>query len=305
MSRIPNLFIVGAPKCGTTALWTYLGSHPDIFVAGKEYHFFGSDLAYRNQDRPDSDTYQAFFGQATDERYLLDASIGYLVSKQAPGEIASYSPGSRIIAILRNPIDMMHSLHSELLFQGDEDVADFAEALDLEEARKGGERIPPLCQSVWALSYREVAHFSEQITRYFDAVGRERVHVVIFDDLKEDVARSYRGMLEFLEIDPTFRPEFPVVNSNKVARSNAMVKLLRTPPPFVRNVARMVVPSQSARRNMGGRLQSLNAGNRPRQPIDPVLRRSLQDEFRDEVATLGELLGRDLSGWTAPRLPSA
>lgn len=194
MSRIPNLFIVGAPKCGTTAMWSYLGKHPDIFAAGKEYHFFGSDLAYRNQQRPDSQGYLAYFGQATDERYVLDASIGYLASKRAAGEIASYSPDSRIIAILRNPIDMMHSLHSELLFQGDEDVDDFAEALSLEEARQRGERIPEACQSIWALFYREVAHYSEQLIRYFDAVGRDRVHVVVFDDLKDDTAGSYRGL---------------------------------------------------------------------------------------------------------------
>ncbi|MBF6555251.1 MAG: sulfotransferase [Acidimicrobiales bacterium] len=300
MSRIPNLFIVGAPKCGTTAMWSYLGKHPDIFAAGKEYHFFGSDLAYRNQQRPDSQSYLAYFGQATNERYVLDASIGYLASKRAAGEIASYSPDSRIIAILRNPIDMMHSLHSELLFQGDEDVADFAEALSLEGTRQRGERIPEACQSIWALFYREVAHYSEQLIRYFDAVGTERVHVVVFDDLKVDTAGSYRTVLEFLGIDPTFQPDLPVVNANKVARSERMVKLLRSPPPIVRRLGRMAVHNQNVRRSLGGRLQSLNAGQQPRQPMDGDLRRSLENEFRAEVVTLGELLGRDLSSWSSP-----
>jgi len=300
MPKIPNLFIVGAPKSGTTAMWSYLGKHPDIFAAGKEYHFFGSDLAYRNQQRPDSDRYLSNFDRATDERYLLDASIGYLVSKRAAAEIASYSPDARIVAILRNPIDMMHSLHSELLFQGDEDVADFGEALALEEARLRGEHIPDACQSVWALSYRAVAHYSEQLTRYFDALGTERVHVVVFDDLVADTAGCYQAVLEFLDVDRTFVPDLPVVNANKVARSGLMVRLLRSPPPFVRRLGRMAVQNQNARRALGGRLQSLNAGTRSRRPIDPGLRRALEAEFHSEVATLGELLGRDLTGWCSP-----
>jgi hypothetical protein len=300
MSRIPNLFIVGAPKCGTTAMWSYLGQHPDIFVAGKEYHFFGSDLAYRNQNRPDSERYLGYFAQATDQRYLLDASIGYMASKRAAAEIVSYCPDSRIIAILRNPIDMMHSLHSELLFQGDEDVADFAEALALEGSRKEGANIPAGCQSIWALFYRDVAHYSEQLIRYFDAVGRERVHVVLFDDFKSDLAASYRGVLDFLDIDPTFQPDFPVVNANKVARSAMMVKVLRSPPPFVRRIGRMAVRNQGARRTIGGRLQTLNAGRQPRKPMDADLRQSLQIEFRSEVAELSALLGRDVSRWCSP-----
>jgi Sulfotransferase family len=282
MSRIPNLFIVGAPKCGTTAMWSYLGQHPDIFVAGKEYHFFGSDLAYRNQHRPDSERYLGYFAQATDQRYLLDASIGYMTSKRAAAEIVSYSPDSRIIAILRNPIDMMHSLHSELLFQGDEDVTDFAEALALEGSRKEGANIPAGCQSIWALFYREVAH------------------VVVFDDFKADLHASYRGVLEFLDIDPTFQPDFPVVNANKVARSALMVKVLRSPPPVVRRLGRMAVRNQGVRRTIGARLQTLNAGRQPREPIDTDLRQSLQVEFRSEVAALSALLGRDVSGWCSP-----
>ncbi len=244
--------------------------------------------------------YLSHFDRATDERYLIDASIGYLVSKRAAAEIASYSPDARIVAIVRNPIDMMHSLHSELIFQGDEDVADFGEALALEAARRRGEHIPEACQAVWALSYRAVAHYSEQLIRYFDALGRSRVHVEVFDDLVADTAGRYRAVLEFLGVDPTFRPELPVVNANKVARSSLMVRLLRSPPPFVRRLGRMAVHDQSARRALGGRLQSLNAGRQSRPPIDPGLRRSLEAEFHSEVATLGELLGRDLSGWCSP-----
>lgn len=301
MAKVPNLFIVGAPKSGTTALWSYLGSHPDIFMGGKEYHFFGSDLVYKTRAHMSADTYLGCFSRATDERYRGEASIGYLCSTRAAQEIHDFSPDSRIVAILRNPVDMIHSLHSEMLFQGDEDIVDFEEALAAEDDRKRGERIPPMCQfQLWSLFYRDVGRYAEQVERYFDVFGRDQVHVIIFDDFKADVAASYLQTLRFLEIDPDFRPEFPVVNANKVARSATAVRLLRRPPQTVRRLARAVIPSQSARRSLGRRLQTLNAQNRSRDAIAPALRRSLQLEFADDVVRLGKLLDRDLSGWTAP-----
>jgi hypothetical protein len=248
-----------------------------------------------------ADTYLGCFSRATDERYRGEASIGYLCSTRAAQEIHDFSPDSRIVAILRNPVDMIHSLHSEMLFQGDEDIVDFEEALAAEDDRKRGERIPPMCQfQLWSLFYRDVGRYAEQVERYFDVFGRDQVHVIIFDDFKADVAASYLQTLRFLEIDPDFRPEFPVVNANKVARSATAVRLLRRPPQTVRRLARAVIPSQSARRSLGRRLQTLNAQNRSRDAIAPALRRSLQLEFADDVVRLGKLLDRDLSGWTAP-----
>jgi hypothetical protein len=186
-------------------------------------------------------------------------------------------------------VDMMHSLHSELLFQGDEDVADFPEALRLEDARSRGEHLPPTCQSLWALQYRECARFAGQLTRYLEVFGKDRVHTVLLDDVRTDVATAYGKLLEFLDIDASFRPEFPVVNANKVARSE-----------FVRRLGRLVVPDPNARRLLGVKTQNLNASKKSRRPMDPALRDALREEFRDEVCALGDLLGRDLSSWSNP-----
>ena len=298
MSRIPNLFIVGAPKCGTTALWTYLGSHPDIFVAGKEYHFFGSDLPYHGaRPRLSTEAYLDRFAEATSERYRGEASVGYLYSELAAREIHAFSPDARIVAILRNPVDMIHSLHSEELFQGDEDIPGFAEALAAEEGRRRGEGIPDACEALWPLFYRAVGRYASQVARYLDVFGPDRVHVIISEEFRADTAAGYRDVLQFLGVDPGFRPEFPVVNANKVPRSTTAVRLLRRPPPVVRRFARMVLPTPASRRSMGRRLQALNVDQRPREAMPPELRRSLESEFADDVARLSELLGRDLKAW--------
>src|SRR6202023_1401995 len=135
-------------------------------------------------------------------------SVFYLYSACAAEEIHAYDPERRIIALLRNPVDQMHSEHSEMLFQGDEDVASFEEAIAAEAERKCGRRIPPGCQKVFGLFYRDIARYDDQVERYLAHFGRERVCVLLYDDLVTDPASAYRRVLRFLDVDPEHRPEF-------------------------------------------------------------------------------------------------
>ena len=329
--RKPNLFIVGAPKSGTTALWSYLSTHPDIYSAGakqedspsengtvatrdrgvpqgKEYYYFGSDLRSNSTVRRSLDSYMAAFAGASDERYLIDASPMYLCSERAAQEIAAFAPDARAIAMLRNPVDMMYSLHGEALFQGDEDIADFKEALAAEDDRRQGNRIPPTCQgALWSLFYRDVARYAEQVERFFNALGRDRVHVIMFDDFVADPVAAYRATLAFLdlEVDDDHQPDFAVVNAHTAPRSGAVVRMLRHPPPVLRSVTRSLVRSQATRRTLGLRAQQLNARRRERQPLQPDLRRDLQAELAEDVRRLGRLLDRDLSSWIKPATDKA
>src|ERR1043166_4244119 len=130
--RRPDFFIVGAPKSGTTAMHTYLAQHPEVFLARKEVHFFGSDLDLQNDIR-DLSTYLELFAAATNELRVGESSVWYLYSRDAAKEIKQFSAASRIIIQLRNPVDMIYSLHSQLLYSGAEDIADFESALRAEE----------------------------------------------------------------------------------------------------------------------------------------------------------------------------
>ncbi len=297
---MPNLFILGAPKCATSALWHYLRQHPDIYMWRKEMHYFGQDLVFKNKPRMTLDTYLGHYKDAGAERYRGDCAIWYLYSTTAAAEIAAASPEARCIVLLRDPVDMLYSLHSEFLYQGDEDIVDFAGALAAEEDRRLGKRIPPMCPTPWALQYRQVARFSEQLARYRAIFGKKRIHVVLYDDLAADTAGVYRDVLRFLEIDETFQPAFPVVNANTVVRSGAFRQFLRHPPRPVRAVGRLAVRNQKTRWAMGRRLLELNTVQVSRPPLDPVLRRRLQVDFAVEIAQLEEQIGRDLSVWMAP-----
>jgi hypothetical protein len=299
----PNLFIVGAPKAGTTALASYLGTHPDVFVAEKELSYFGSDLEFRTvrgrRWRIGYGTYLEWFARHGQARYRTDRSVFYLYSSRAAEEIFSFDPDSRVIALLRNPVDQMHSQHSEMLFQGDEDLVSFEDALGAEAPRKRGERVPEGCQKVFALFYRDIARYHDQVERYYRLFGRDRVCVVLYDDLVADAASAYRRVLDFLGADPDHRPQFDVVNANKVVRSPRLRDLLRHAPSGVRRLGRLVVPDEHARAALRRRLHVLNTRGQARPPMDRVLRARLTDEFAPEVHRLERLLDRDLGPWLA------
>jgi hypothetical protein len=300
----PNLFIVGAPKSGTTALASYLGQHPAVFVADKELSFFGSDLVFRTDTggrwQISYRSYLEWFSGHGDRRYRADRSVFYLYSSQAAGEIHAFDPSSRIIILLRNPVDQMHSQHGEMLFQGDEDIRDFGQALAAEADRRCGRRIPPGCRKHFGLLYRDIARYAEQVDRYLSVFGPGGVCVVLYDDLVADAAGTYRRVLDFLDVDPAPVPTFDVVNANKVIRSRRARDLLRHTPPALQRVGRMVVPNQYARAALRRRLHGLNTERRPRTAVEPGLRLALQQEFEPDIRRLERLLGRDLTPWLAP-----
>jgi sulfotransferase family protein len=280
----PNLFIVGAPKSGTTALASYLNQHPAVFVADK--------ISYR--------AYLEWFRRHGDCRYRADRSVFYLYSSAAAAEIHDFDPSARIIILLRNPVDQMHSQHGEMLFQGDEDIRDFGQAVAAETDRRDGRRIPAGCRKHFALLYRDIARYCAQVERYLSIFGLGGVCVVLYDDLVADSVGTYRRVLDFLEVDPTHVPTFDVVNANKVIRSARARELLRHTPSTLRRVGRMVVPNQYARAALRRRLHGLNTERRPRPPVAPALRLALQREFEPDIHRLEQLLGRDLTAWLAP-----
>lgn len=298
--QLPNLFIVGAPKCGTTALSTYLRRHPDVFVARKELHYFGQDLTFRNKPRLTLAEYLASFDASVQQIYRCDSSVWYMSSTTAASEIAEAAPDARLIVMLRNPVDMLYSLHSELLFQGDEDIPDFAEALDAEGDRRQGRRIPPDSDIPWALQYHDVARFPTQIERFLAVFDAARLHIILYDEFADNPAVVYRRLLEFLEIDPEVLPDFPVVNSNKIVRSASFRQFLRYPPEPLRRIGRLVIRTQEGRRVLGKRLVLANTTKKPRPTLDPKVRDQLQAELASEVDRLAELIGRDLSSWSEP-----
>lgn len=263
----PDFFIVGAPKCGTTAMDHYLKQHPEIFLPNrKEPQFFGSDLHspvfIRNWDK-----YLSLFEGVKDEKRVGETSVRSLHSEKAAMEIKGFQPGASIIAMLRNPVETIPSMHSQYLYTGNENIESLKEALEAEEERKRGKQIPKIAPFVQGLFYKEAARYSQQIQRYFEAFGRENVHVIIFDDFKANPAAAYARALRFLGVDSDFRIDFQVINSNKRVRNTALRNLSKHPRQSTRKLVRALVPT-SARHAMIRVLDRYNTRYETPQPVD-------------------------------------
>jgi hypothetical protein len=293
----PDFFIVGAPKCGTTAMHHYLKQHPEIFMPDvKEIHFFGSDLrsSYARINEPE---YLSYFQAAKQQKRIGDTSVLYLYSKRAAYEINKFAPSANIIVMLRNPVDLIYSAHSQMVYNGNEDIEDFEAALEAEENRKKGLNLPK--HFIESIFYRETVKYTEQLTRYIDIFGRENVHIIIFDDFIQDTALIFRETLRFLGVDEDFCPPFEKINANKKIRSRLLGKILKNPPKPVQWFARLML-SPSIRHKLYSKAGQMNTLHVQRPTMAIELRRQLQAEFLPEIEMLSQLLERDLTYWCNP-----
>jgi hypothetical protein len=303
--KLPDFFIVGAPKCGTTALAHYLAGHPDIYMPQKEMHFFGSDLAFGPQFyRRDLKTYLAEFNRWNGEARAGEASVWYIFSTRAAAEIKAFNPEARIVILLREPVSMLYSLYYQFLFDGNEYLPSFEEALAAEDDRAAGRQIGRMTYLPQALAYLSTALFTEQVRRYFDIFGRERVHVIIYDDLAANTADTYRKTMDFLGVaSDSIAPPTGEASGSITVKSPALRGFLND--PLVRGTAialRRWLPGPifTAIQKTGTQICALNQSPAKRPPMGPVLKISLQRKFAPEVERLSALLGRDLSYWSRP-----
>jgi len=294
----PDFFIVGAPKCGTTAMAAYLGQHPEIGMCPrKETHVFATDLAERmavrrGQQPLSRQRFLELFADLQGESLRGEASVWHLYSATAAAEIEAFQPNARIIVMLRNPVEMLPSLHSQFVFVGIEPVEDFEAALklDAERERSGAPAgFPPS-------SYRSAVQYAEQLRRYFDVFGRDRVHVIVYDEFRDDTLGVYRETCRFLGASTGFEPTIEVVNPNTRVRSRTMRRFVRRPPEWLRPAIHRIT-SERIRRRAGRAMIRLNTNVDSRTPLSQAARAELQPEASREADELEALLGIDLRGW--------
>lgn len=292
----PNFFIIGAPKCGTTSLATWLADHPEIYMSPvKEPGFFSADLG---QDKLTRREYEMLFRDAPDESKAIgEASTSYLFSKVAVPAIEREIAGARYIVMVRNPIDMAYSLHEQQIVLGNEHIKDFAKAWALSEERARGQKVTSWCREPKLLDYKSVCRLGEQLQRLFRTVPQGRVLVVVLDDVKENPRREYLRVLRFLGVSDDGRTEFPVYNSAKSRQWPALRKAVLVVDKVSHSVKRALGIPTIWGTGILHRLDSLNLRYRPRPPMPPELRAELAEYFRDDVALLSRLLERDLSDW--------
>jgi Sulfotransferase domain len=304
IARMPTFMIAGAPKCGTTALYEYLQTHPQILLSNpKEPHFYAEDLGDHREVFTQTE-YDRLFAAAGPEHLAIgEASAWYLHSSVALPRVARELPEIKLIVMLRNPAELVRSLHSDLVWICFENENDFEAAWSLQDERKAGRRVPALCQVPWFLQYREVGRLSQHVRRLLSVFPREQVRFYLLDDMKESPARVYQDVLAFLGLPDDGRTEFPRVNASK---RNRLQRLAWVQSLLVRSLPRPCI--QAGKRIGLGKLNrtitELNCtDNRPATPGDEF-RKRLSREFHDDVCELEILLERKLDHWKSEGTPN-
>ncbi|MEM7432256.1 MAG: sulfotransferase domain-containing protein [Pseudomonadota bacterium] len=296
--KLPGTIILGAPKCGTTAMARYLDLHPNAWLSSpKEPHYFATDLpGYRSMKNLAE--YQALFSGHADSDLSFEASVFYLYSRTALSEIERVCDDVKLLVMLRNPVDMVHSLHSQLLYSGDEDQEDFAQAWQLIADRKAGRKIPRRCRAREILYYDEIGKYGEQLSRVLKVIPEERIRIIRFEDFSRDTREVYKSVVEFLGLPP-FEPEkFQRENPNRRHRSAFTRWLLL-------DAARIIKPMVTAFKKTFGvekigvvdRLRKASLVYESRSPISHELRQEIYRNYADDIAQLEKLLDWDLRDW--------
>jgi hypothetical protein len=221
--------------------------------------------------------------------------VWYLYSTKAAQEIKQFSPSAKIIVSLRNPVDMIHSLHSHFTWSSIEDVQPFERAIETEI--KTGRALPVWGRCVTTpISYLAAGSYYEQVERYLTAFGPDQVKVVIFDDLKRNARSYYQHVCEFLGIDKDVVRPVGVVNAHRGLRSVPLQRFAWHPPTALRAILRLVT-SRRQRLAVFEWLVRLNTTHDARPAMQPSVRRHLQAHFARDVERLSALLDRDLTHW--------
>jgi hypothetical protein len=293
----PNLFIVGAPKCATTSMHDYLAQHPDVHMSVvKEPRFLSTDIEDRIPGRiTEAHDYFNLFTAGAGKRYRGESSVWYLYSDVACRSIGELAEDPRIIVMIRNPVDFIQSLHGQFCYSLNETERDITKALALEQTRAAGKRVPWETHTPLGLQYRRTAHFADRIEHYFQQHGRERVHVIIFDDLVTDTIGVYQDVLRFLDLPPiALVPAMKNRAADRLPMNVVSGRLLKLSGG--RNIARKI-PGPLRRAIRAGLDRLFGHVNMNTQPMPAALRAQLTTEFHGEVERLGKLLCRDLSHW--------
>jgi Sulfotransferase domain len=286
--RRPDFFIVGAAKAGTSSLYNYLVQHPDIFMSDvKEPHYFYGEVSPDTPMRREKTLghYLKLFEGVPDDVRAGEASTSYLYAANAPREIKQLQEDAKIIMVLRNPVDRAYSQYWNQVRDGVEPLS-FEDALKAEPERKR--------KNWWhGFLYVETGRYAEQVHRYLDVFGRDRLQIHLFEDLSQDAAEVCRKTFSFLEVDPAqlIDTERSYNRSGQV-RSRLLAALLGA--ESIKEPVKQALPA-AWRRDLGDTLRELNL--KPAPKMNRNTRRQLQDTLREDILRLEDLIGRDLSGW--------
>lgn len=294
--KLPNFFVIGAAKSGTTALYDTLKQHPEVFLSPiKEPHYFGFEgeppvfpgidgTHYRRTGVWRACDYGQLFAGVTRESAIGEASNLYMLSPSAAGRIKRNLPQSRIVAVLRQPAERAYSEYNSMAQYGVEPASSFADALAHETRR---------LQEGWFLGvYRQRGYYHAQLSPYFELFPRQQIKIFLYEDWRSKPQALMRDLFQFLEVDETFTPEIRRSNVTRLPKNRRL-------HAWVTRLERSRLRIPLLHSYLVAAAQRLDARFfcAPPPALDPEIRSRLTADFRQDILKLQDLIGRDLSHW--------
>lgn len=299
--KVIDFAIVGQPKAGTTAMAQFLSKHPQVCISSpKEPNFFATDFMKESDDfhgkrkyfniRTRKD-YDKCFSHCKAEQILGEATPKYAHSKSAAKNIYKHNPSAKIIIILRNPVDFMHSLHMQYVNSGIENIKDFKEAIKLDPERKKGLNIPSQVKYPSCYPYTERGKYYDQVKRFLDTFPQNNVLVLTHEEYKANNAITLKKVLDFLGVDPSFSVDFKTVHGSKAPRFETLNKIINK--SWITNLAHKILPHR-AYVQISKIFNKFALKEQQRTVMDIELKKELEQLFYDDVQKTSELLDRNL-----------
>jgi hypothetical protein len=296
---MPNFFVVGAARSGTTSLDRYLSQHPEIFITPrKDAHFFAAehfprtgpgDGVMNRKVMRDEEQYAQLFARLATEKAIGESSAFYLCLAGTAERIVQAIPDAKILMVLREPAARAYSAYMLLKRDGRETLS-FEEGLSREEERKRQGFEP-----MWW--YKDLSLYASQVKRYLEVFGKERVKVLLYDELFANPGPVLREVFAFLRVKEDVAIDTSVrYNVSGAPRSRRLHTLLYKLSDTSNALAKSVKPALAWKAMSTFLL-------RPAPKMNPQTHAELKEYFAEDVGKLEDLLHQDLRSWRS-REPS-
>jgi hypothetical protein len=268
----------------------------------KEPHFLANDLPGHHKAVSEKDYLRLFSKVKKEHKVIGEASVWYLYSDSALANIKQFAPDAKLIIMLRNPLELVYSMHSQHLYTRNEHETDFAKAWALSETRRQGKNIVKTAlDGQKVLQYDRIAMLGEQVENLLKLFPREQVMWIFFDDFKTNPNKIYKQVMQFLDIEDLNRTDFPRINSNKRQKYPWLANFTERPPKL------LVWPLQVLKRQLNIQkrfnilkpLRQMNDVVESRPDLSPEMKQVLLKHYKKDILKLSSLTGRDLSHWLA------
>ena len=291
---MPNFLIIGAAKAGTTALHEYLQQHPQIYMTPtKETNFFAfegenidfqgpGDKALQDFSITDLKTYQAEFERVSNELARGEACPSYLYLPQAVKNIKKYIPDTRLIAILRNPVERAYANFLHIVRDDREPHQDFALALKDEPTRIAN-------NWEWFWHYIQLGYYGKQLADYYKIFSSSQIKIYLYEDLKENPLALFQDIFRFLEVEDTFVPDMALRPNKSGMPKNKILHYFLTKPNPLKTCLKPLLTAQFR--------QKIQHQNLTTPQIDPEVKQQLKELYRADILQCQDLIDRDLSAW--------